>query len=157
MSRRGMDLKLRQALVQRTEFEGGEELADLLLIPSFEANRCRVDIQRHIVEQAPELFIDPHLMRALLDGVAEFWRELVRMGDDLLNVAVSTDQLGSGLVADARNAGQIVRSFALERDEVDPLFRRDAIALQHRAAIVTDDIGDPPAGHDDQHAVADQL
>src|SRR2546425_1196862 len=84
-----MDLKLRQALVQRTEFEGGEELADLLLIPSFEANRCRVDIQRHIVEQAPELFIDPHLMRALRDAVKErahqvrINKELGRLLDDV--------------------------------------------------------------------------
>ncbi len=84
----GVDPKVFQPLVQRAELEGSEEVADLILIPRLEANPRRINIQRHIIKQAPELFIDPHLVRALFDGVAELWGKLVGMSDDLLDVAV---------------------------------------------------------------------
>ena len=42
------------------------------------------------------------------DRIAEFGCEFIGVGDDLLDVAVFIDELGSSLIADTRNTGQIV-------------------------------------------------
>src|SRR5262249_20599780 len=104
----GVELQLSQPFMQRAELERGEELANSFLIPRLEAIIHESRIQRYIVEQTPDLFIDAHLVGTLFDGLAEFWRKLVGVGNDLLNVAVFVDELRRGLVPHTRNAGQIV-------------------------------------------------
>src|SRR6516165_21961 len=105
----------------------------------------------------PKLLIYPHLVRPLFDGVAEFWRELIGVGDDLLDIAVLIDELGGGFVANPRNTGQVVRSFAFERYEVRPLFRRHAVTLHYCRIIVTDNIRDSPPRHNDGDTVPHEL
>src|SRR5262245_60570515 len=103
-----MDLQLSQSFMQRAELERSEKLANSFLIPRLQAIVQESRIQRHIVEQTPELFIDAHLVGALFDGLAEFWRKLFGVGNDLFNVAVFVDELRRGLVPYTLNAGQIV-------------------------------------------------
>src|SRR5712692_3953176 len=79
------------------------------------------------------------------------------MSDYLLDVAVFIDPLGGGFIADPWNPGQIVRGFALERDKIYPLLRRDAVTLQDGGTVVTDDIGDSPPGHDHRNTIAHEL
>ena len=62
-----------------------------------------------------------------------------------LEVAEALEQLGGGLVADARDAGDVVAGVALEADEVGDLLRRDAVALDHALAVVDLGVGDPAA------------
>ena len=103
-----MKLELFEALVETAEFKRGEKFADHFIIPWFEAKIGWIEIQRHVVKQTPELFVNTHLVCMGLDPVAQFWRKLVGMGDDRFNITVFINQLGGGLVADTRNAGKIV-------------------------------------------------
>ena len=64
-----------------------------------------IEIEPNVVEQAAELSIDPNLIRVGFDRLAQFRRELVGMGDHLLDVTVLVDQLSRGFIADAGHAG----------------------------------------------------
>ena len=44
----------------------------------------------------------------LFDRVAKFWRELVGMSDNLLDITIFIHQLGSGLISNPGNAWEIV-------------------------------------------------
>ena len=83
--------------------------------------------------------------------------DLVDAGEHGLEVAEALQQVRRGLVADARDAGDVVRRVALEPDEVRDQLRRDAVAVDHALAVVDLRVGDAAAGGHDPHAVADQL
>jgi hypothetical protein len=76
-----------------------------------------------------------------------------------LERAEGLQQLGGGLLADARNAGDVVGGVALQAVEVRDLLRRDAVALDHRGAVVELGLGDPTGGrhHGHQPPLVDQL
>jgi hypothetical protein len=76
---------------------------------------------------------------------------------DLVDRAVLRDQLAGGLVADARNPGDVVRGIALEADEVRDLLRRDAVAGLDALGRVDLDVRDPTGGHHQRHIVGDEL
>ena len=61
------------------------------------------------------------------------------------------------LVADARDAGDVVGGVALEPDEVRDQLRRDAVAVDHALAVVDLRVGHAAARAHDPHAVVDQL
>ena len=77
----------------------------------------------------------------------------------LLERAVALDQLARGLVADAGNAGDVVGGVALQAVEVGDQLRRDAVAVDHRLAVVDLRLGDPARGrhHLDEAVGVDQL
>ena len=58
---------------------------------------------------------------------------------------VLLQQLGGGLVADARHAGDVVGGVALQPDEVGHQLGRDAVALDHALAVVHARVGDARA------------
>ena len=68
-------------------------------------------------------------------------------------------QLRGGLVADARDAGDVVRRVALEPVEVGDQLGRDAVALDHRLVVVELGLGDAARGrhHPDPSTRVDQL
>ena len=156
-SRRAMEFNFFQTLVQGAKFEREKKIAHRFLVPRFETQPRRVEIQLDVVEQVAELFIDAHLLGVFRDRLAQLRRKLAGVSDHLLDVTVFIDQLSGGLVPNAGHARQVIRSLALERDEIDPLLRRHAIALDHRRRIVTDHVGDAAARHDDGDAVAHEL
>ena len=66
-----------------------------------------------------------------------------------LEVAELLQQVRRGLVADARDAGDVVRRVALEAVEVGDQLGRDAVAVDHRLVVVELRLGDPArGGHD---------
>src|ERR1051325_3011965 len=149
--------ELLQPFVECSEFESREELPDLCLVPWLEAELANVDVQRDIVEQVAELFVNPHLPGMLFDGIAQFGCELVRMGNDLFDITVLIDQLGCGFIADAANAGKIIGALALQSHEVRPFFGWYPVTLEYRIAVIADHIGDPAPRHDDRDLIADEL
>ena len=156
-SRRAMEFNLFQTLVQAAKFEREKKIAHRFIVPRFETQLRRIEIYLNVIEQVAELFIDAHLLGVFCDRLAQLRRQLAGVSDHLFDVAVFIDQLRGGLVADAGHARQVIRGLALERDEIDPLLRRHAVALDHRRRIVTDHVGDAAARHDDGDAVAHQL
>ena len=62
-----------------------------------------------------------------------------------------------GLLADARDAGDVVRGVALQAGEVGHQLGRDPVAVDHRVAVVDLGLGDPAAGGHHPDAGLDQL
>ena len=77
--------------------------------------------------------------------------------EHLLERAEPLQQVGGGLVADPRDAGDVVAGVALQPDEVRDELRRDPVAVDHAVAVVHLGVGDPARGGHDPHPVADQL
>ena len=65
--------------------------------------------------------------------------------------------LGRGLLADARDAGQVVARVAPQRREVGVLSRGQPVLLGDRLRREPGHVADPAAGHQHGHAVADEL
>ncbi len=74
-----------------------------------------------------------------------------------LEVAEALQQLAGGLVADARDAGDVVGRVALEPVEVGDQLRRDPVAVDHRLVVVELGLGDPARGRHDPDAVAGSM
>ena len=68
------------------------------------------------------------------------------------SVAEALEQLGGRLVADPRDAGDVVGGVALQPVEVGDQLGRDAVAVDHRLAVVDLGLGDPARGGHDPHA-----
>ncbi len=83
--------------------------------------------------------------------------DLVDAVEHGLEVAEALQQVGGGLVADPRDAGDVVAGVALEADEVRDQLGRDAVAVDHALAVVDLGVGDAAAGGHDPHAVGDEL
>ena len=86
-----MKLERLESLVQAAKLKRVKEGAHRFLVPRFEAEFRRIEIESHVVEQMAQLFIDPNLTRVVLDRFAEFRSQLVGMDDDLLDIAVFID------------------------------------------------------------------
>ncbi len=83
--------------------------------------------------------------------------DLVDVREHLLQDAVLLEQLGGGLVADPRDAGDVVGGVALEPDQVGDQLRRHPVALDHPVAVVDLRVGHPARGRHHPHPVLDQL
>src|SRR6516164_8874642 len=118
-----MKLHLSQPLMKASKFERGEQTANRFVVPGFEPKLCRIQMQLHIIEQATQFLVDSHLFGVLRDRLAQFWRKLAGVSDDLLYVAVLIDQLRRGLVSHPWHPWQVIGTFAFKRDEVGPFFR----------------------------------
>ena len=79
------------------------------------------------------------------------------MRDDAFNIAILLDQLSRGFVANPGNTRKIIGGLALERDEVEPLIGGNAVALDNRRCVISDDIGDSAASHDHRYPFAYKL
>src|SRR5207302_587834 len=74
-----------------------------------------------------------------------------------LQAPEALQQLGRRLVADPRDARDVVRGVALESVEVGDELGRDAVALDHRFAVIDLGLGDAAARGHHAYAVLDQL
>ena len=61
-----MKFNFLQTLVQAAKFEREKKIAHRFLVPRFETQLRRVEIELHVVEQVAELFIDAHLLGVFL-------------------------------------------------------------------------------------------
>ena len=71
--------------------------------------------------------------------------DVVDVVEHVLERAEALQQVGGGLVADPRDAGDVVRRVALEADEVGHQLGRDAVAVDHAVAVVDPRVGDAAA------------
>ena len=83
--------------------------------------------------------------------------DLIDAGQHVLERAEALQQLGRRLVADPRDARDVVRRVALEPDEVRHELGRDAVAVDHALAVVDLRVGDAARRRHHPHAVADEL
>lgn len=84
-------------------------------------------------------------------------RDVVEPGEQRVEVAEVADELGRGLLADARDARDVVGGVALERLVVDHLVRPEPEPLIDPGDVVDDRVLDAGAGGHQAHARADEL
>ena len=113
-----------------------------------------VDVQLH----GRELLRDPRVVGVLGQVLLPLGaRDLVDRVEHLLERTELLQQLGSGLVADARNAGDVVRRVALEPDQVGDQLRSHAVALDDALGVVDLGVRDAARRRHHPHPIANQL
>ncbi len=111
-----------------------------------------------VVLQGRELLRDPGVVGVLGEVLLALRaRDLVDVVQHRLQRAELLQELGGGLVADPRNAGDVVGGVALEPDQVRHQLRGDAVTLDHPLAVVDLGVGDAARRGHHPNPVADHL
>ena len=142
---------------QTAELEATEDLLERRAVGRCRHELGRVDAERQVAAHGREELRVPRLVGVLPHGSAAGRRQLVGVGDDLLERAVLRDQLAGGLVADAGDAWDVVRRVALEPDEVRHLVGPDAVAELDALGRVDVHLGDAARRHHQRDVLAAEL
>ena len=146
-----------ESLVERAELQGIEEPADLggipaahLQVPGRHVEHLdRRPVGRELLPatEAEELPVLEEARPGLPEAFPVLRRELVEVLEDLLEGAVGLDELGGGLLADARDAVDVVGGVAPQRRVVQVALGAEAVPLAHGRLVVGDGVRDAPAVH----------
>ena len=155
--RRHRLVELVDAVEEIAELEAAEHLLQLRAIRRPRDERCRIDVERQVATHRREILRGAGLVGVLAHRLAPRGRQVVGVRDHLLERAVLRDQLARGLVADSRDAGDVVRRVALEADEVGHLIRAHAVAQLDPLGRVDVDVRDAARGHHQGHVLGAEL
>ena len=155
--RRQRRIELVDPVQQPTELEATEHLLQLRPVRCSRDERVRVDVERKIAAHRRELLRGPGLVGVLANSLPSRGRQLVGVGDYLLQRAVLGDQLTGRLVADPGNAGDVVRRVALEADEIRHLIGAHAVAELDALRRVDVDVRDAARRHHQRHVLRAEL
>ena len=108
-------VELVDAAEQRPELVAAEHLLELRAVGRREHDLGRVEVEVEVAPHRRELLRGARLVGVLGDVLAARRAQLVGVLDHALERAVLRDQLAGGLVADARDARDVVGGVALER------------------------------------------
>ena len=145
------------SLQQLAELEAPEDLLQLRAIRRVEHELSRVAVDIEVAAHRRELLRRARELRVLGDVARTRRRELRGVLDHGLERSVLRDQLPGRLVADARDARDVVGRVALEADEVGHLLGRHAVPGLDALRRVDVDVGDAARGHHQADVVAAQL
>ena len=122
-------LELVDAAQQRAELEAAEQLAHGRAVGRVGQRLREVDVEREVALDRRQQLRALRLLAVLDQRLAPLLaRHGIDVGVDALERAEAHEQLGGRLVADARDARDVVGGVALEADEVGHEPRRDAVA-----------------------------
>lgn len=107
-----------EPVAQHAELQGVEELVDLVAVPLAHLELGDVGVERHVAPELGELAVVDHLAEVLAELVADLALHLVDPGDQLGERAELLDPLGGGLLAHARDVGEVVAGVAAQGGEV---------------------------------------
>ena len=142
---------------QAAELEATEDLLQGRAVGRRRDQLRRVDPERQVAPHGREELRVARLVGVLLHGPAARGRQLVGVGDHVLERAVLRDQLAGGLVADPRDARDVVRRVALEPDEVRHLVGPNAVAELDALGRVDVDLCDAARRHHQRDVLAAEL
>jgi hypothetical protein len=112
-----------------------------------------VDLDRHVALDRGQQLRDAGRLGVVGEVLLALGaRDVVDVVEHALQRAELLQELGGGLVADARDARDVVRRVALEPVEVGDEVGRDAVAVEHRLVVVDLRVGDAAAGGHHAHA-----
>ena len=127
LRRRGSD-RVEDAREQRAELELVEQHAHLFGVERALLELGRCDVERDLAVQHRHLAVLEHPVPELAEILTLLRRKLVEMLEDPFEVAVGGDELGGGLLTDARHARQVVAGVAPQRRVLRVLLRGDPTA-----------------------------
>ncbi len=112
---------------QRMELELDEYRAQARGVGLLHAHRVEVQPQGEIGPNRHQVLRESRLVGVLQQGLARpLFRDLRRVGEDRLEIAIGTDELARRLLPDTGHTGDVVRRVADERQVVRDAVRRDA-------------------------------
>ena len=144
-------------LEQPAELEAPEDLLQRRAVGGRGDELGGVDLEREVAAHRREELRVAGLVGVLAHRPSACGRELVGVGDHLLERAVLRDQLPGRLVADAGDPRDVVGGVALEADEVRHLVGPDAVAELHALRRVDVDVGDAARRHHQRDVLAAEL
>ena len=148
----------RETLDQRPELVLAEQPHDGVAVVVAEPRRLEVQLDRQVADDARELAAHLDLVEVLAQLVAELLRrDLVDPGEHVIEAAELADELGRGLLADPRDARDVVGGVALERLVVDHLVGPQAEPLVDPGDVVHDGVLDAGTGGHQPHPRRHQL
>ncbi len=96
-----------------------------------------VEVERHVAVDGRQALGDARVLGVRTQVLFALGAgDVGDVREHLLQGAVALDQVGGGLVADAGDPGDVVGGVALQPVEVGDQLRRDAVAVNHRLAVV---------------------
>ena len=115
-----------------------------------------VEVERHVADRGGDRRGHRPPRRGRAGSPCAWPRHLVDRAEHALQVAEALEELGRGLLPDARHAGDVVRGVALEPSEVGHELG-ECIALHHAVAVVDVRLRDAAARGHHAHARLDEL
>jgi hypothetical protein len=150
--------RLLQPPQRLAQLPAAEGLAQLGAVRLARGLGDEVELDRHVEDHRRQPLGDPRVLGVLRQVLLALGpRDVVDVVQHALERLEALQQVGGRLVADPRDARDVVRGVALEPDEVRDALGRDAVAVEHRLAVVDLRVGDAARGRHDPHAVADEL
>ena len=144
---------LLQARERRAQLELAEDLAQLGAIGLVRGLGHRVDLDGHVGLDRGQHLGEPRVVGMRGEVLLALGpRDVVDVVEDFLERPEALQQLRGGLVADARDARDVVRRVALQAVEVGDQLRADPVAIDHRLVVVDLRVGDATAGGHHPHA-----
>jgi hypothetical protein len=112
---------------------------------------------RSVAHQVGELAVEHDAGQIGPQRITDLAAYRLDVVDERLQRAVFDDPFGRGLLADTRDAGQIVARVAAQRGEVGVLLRRQAVLLDHGLRGEAGQFADALSWVQHRYVVADQL
>ena len=156
----GLSKGLFQAAQRVAQLVLAEDLAQARAVGLAGGLGAEVDVDRDVALNRRQALGDMRVLLVLLEVLFALGpTDLGHVGQHFLERPVALDQLRGGLVADARNPGDVVRGVALQAVEVRDQRGWYAVAVDHGLVVVDLRLGDPARGrhHLDKAPLVDQL
>ena len=156
----GVAKRVLQAPQRVAQLVLAEDLAHTRAVGLAHGLRGDVEFDRHVALHGRQALGHARVLGVLdqvLFALGPF--DLVDVREHVLQPPEALDQLAGGLVADAGNAGDVVRGVSLQAVEVGDHLGGNPVAIDDRLTVVDLRLGDPPRGrhHLDQPLLVDQL
>jgi hypothetical protein len=146
-----------QALAQHPELQLVEQPVHGLAIPRAHGEVRGHDVERDVPDQLGELTVQQDVREVGAERVARLSLDLVHPVGQRLQRPELPHPLGRGLLADARDAGQVVAGVAAQRGEVRVLLRGEPVAGHDGVGVDPAELRDAARRVQDRDVVADEL
>ena len=151
--------RLLEPLERGPQLELAERLAQPRAVRLARGDVLEVDLAEvDVADRGGELLGDAGVLGVVYEVLLALGAgDALDVAEHALEVAVLLEQLRRRLLADPRDARDVVRGVALEAHEVRDQLGRDPVAVDHRVAVVHLRLRDPATGGHHSHARLDQL
>nr|WP_235480809.1 hypothetical protein [Agromyces sp. Leaf222] len=134
--------ELREAFEQRAELESLEQRSHLVEHDRLRLEGIELDVELDIGHQPVQTAVAHRVLALVAQVLADDALDLVGVLEDAVEIAVQAEPLHGGLLADLRDADQVVAGFADEGRDIGVLLGPDAVALGDRRGVVALELRD---------------
>ena len=149
--------RLQQSLAQHPELQGVEQGVHELAVPRLRLEVGGSQLEVEVADELVELPVADHVAEVLAQRLTLLARDLVGVGDDVVEAVVLLEPPGREPGTDARHAGQVVGRLPHDRRELGVAPRRDAVPRLDRLRGHPRELGDAAHRVEHRRPLGDQL